>query len=138
MQENEHKMDKQAAQTEKPHASSGTTKGTKSSKQPTAKSTELIIEGASCASCVSKIETSLKALDGVTDANMNFAQRTVLVEGNVDEKLLIQTIEKAGYNAKGRSDASDDQLLEEKEQADLVYYKKLMRNMWVALGLGVP
>uniref|UniRef100_UPI0030F41CD6 copper-translocating P-type ATPase n=1 Tax=Paraglaciecola sp. TaxID=1920173 RepID=UPI0030F41CD6 len=40
--------------------------------------------------------------------------------------------------AKGRSDASDDQLLEEKEQADLVYYKKLMRNMWVALGLGVP
>jgi len=138
MQENEHKMDKGSAQTEKPHASSGTTKGTKSSKQPTAKSTELTIEGASCASCVSKIETSLKALDGVTDANMNFAQRTVLVEGNVDEKLLIQTIEKAGYNAKGRSDASDDQLLEEKEQADLVYYKKLMRNMWVALGLGVP
>jgi Cu+-exporting ATPase len=138
MQENEHKMDKEAAQTEKPQASSGKTKGTKSSKQPTVKSTELIIEGASCASCVSKIETSLKAIDGVTDANMNFAQRTVLVEGNVDEKLLIKTIEKAGYNAKGRSDASDDQLLEEKEQADLVYYKKLMRNMWVALGLGVP
>ncbi len=42
---------------------------------------ELMIEGAGCASCVTKIETALKAVPGVTSAEMNFAQRTVTVTG---------------------------------------------------------
>jgi Cu+-exporting ATPase len=101
-------------------------------------SIELIIEGASCASCVSKIETALKAVDGVSNATMNFAQRTVIVDGKADPSLLIKTIEQAGYQAKVRDNTSDEDLLEEKEQADAAYYKKLMREMWVALGLGIP
>ena len=40
---------------------------------------ELIIEGAGCASCVGKIEAALKKVAGVTQAEMNFAQRTVIV-----------------------------------------------------------
>ncbi|MEQ3620885.1 MAG: cation transporter, partial [Marinobacter sp.] len=34
---------------------------------------ELIIEGAGCASCVGKIESALKAVPGVENAEMNFA-----------------------------------------------------------------
>jgi Cu+-exporting ATPase len=34
----------------------------------------LIIDGASCASCVTKIEKALRAVDGVQSAEMNFAQ----------------------------------------------------------------
>ena len=102
------------------------------------KTQELIIEGASCASCVSKIETALKALNGVTDANMNFAQRTVIIEGDVSEALITQTIEAAGYNVKPRNDASDEDLLEEKGKADEQYYKQLMFKVTIALGLGLP
>ena len=101
-------------------------------------SQDLIIEGAGCASCVGKIETALKEIPGVASAIMNFAQRTVTVEGNVSDVTLINAIEKAGYNAKSSAGATDDELLDEKEQADWKYYKRLMREMKIALGLGVP
>lgn len=103
-----------------------------------APSQELIIEGAGCASCVGKIETALKQVQGVDNALMNFAQRTVTIEGNATTDVLIKAVEAAGYNAKTTGGASDDELLKEKELADAVYYKRLMRDMAVALGLGAP
>ncbi len=99
---------------------------------------ELIIDGASCASCVSKIEKALLSVPGVQSAQMNFAQRTVQVKANVDVTTLIQAVEKAGYNAKVSTSESEEQALDEKEQADWQYYKKLMRDMTFALVLGVP
>ncbi|WP_339772017.1 heavy metal translocating P-type ATPase [uncultured Paraglaciecola sp.] len=99
---------------------------------------ELIIDGASCASCVSKIEKALLSVSGVQSAEMNFAQRTVQVKTNVDVTKLIQAVEKAGYNAKVSTSESEEEALEEKDQADWQYYKKLMRDMTLALVLGVP
>jgi len=99
---------------------------------------ELIIEGASCASCVGKIEIALKNIAGVDKAEMNFALRTVLVTGQVDVNNLIKTIEAIGYNAKSANETTDDQLLDEKEIADQNYYRRLMTQVWIALGLGVP
>ena len=99
---------------------------------------ELIIDGASCASCVSKIEKALLSVSGVQSAEMNFAQRTVQVKTNVDVTKLIQAVEKAGYNAKVSTSESEEEALDEKEQADWQYYKKLMRDMTLALVLGVP
>ncbi|WP_353885272.1 heavy metal translocating P-type ATPase [uncultured Cycloclasticus sp.] len=99
---------------------------------------ELIIEGASCASCVGKIETALKQVSGVSDAVMNFAQRTVTVEGNVTTEALVKAVEGAGYNARISEANSEDELLDQKEQADEAYYKRLMREMTIALGLGIP
>ncbi|PHR96035.1 MAG: copper-translocating P-type ATPase [Oceanobacter sp.] len=100
--------------------------------------TELIIDGAGCASCVGKIEGALKAVSGVQQAEMNFAQRTVSVSGTAPNEALIQAVERAGYNAKVSSAESDSDELDEKEQADLAYYKKLMRETWIALALGAP
>ena len=99
---------------------------------------ELIIEGAGCASCVGKIESALKTVSGVTNAEMNFAQRTVSVTGNALSSELIQAVERAGYNAKISDAASDDEALSNKEAADNIYYKRLMREMTTALALGVP
>ncbi len=99
---------------------------------------ELIIEGASCASCVAKIETALKRIDGVDSAEMNFALRTVSVAGKVAPEVLIKAIETIGYNAKSANDSSDDELLDEKDLADQKYYTSLMRQVWIALGLGIP
>lgn len=101
-------------------------------------SQELLIEGASCASCVGKIEKALNELDGVEQAQMNFALRTVSVTGNVDTNTLIKTIEGIGYNAKSADDSSDEELLDEKEIAEQQYYKKLMQQTWIGLGLGIP
>ena len=99
---------------------------------------ELIIEGAGCASCVGKIEKALSALDGVSKAEMNFAQRIVSVTGSVGSENLIYAIEQAGYNAKTSTAETESDALEEKEQADQMYYVKLIREMSIALGLGVP
>ncbi|NHO63953.1 copper-translocating P-type ATPase [Aestuariicella hydrocarbonica] len=99
---------------------------------------ELIIEGAGCASCVGKIESALKAVPGVESAEMNFAQRTVSVTGNAQADSLVSAVEKAGYNAKLAAAESEDDALAEKEQADWAYYKRLMREMTIALSLGVP
>lgn len=99
---------------------------------------ELIIEGAGCASCVGKIENALKSVSGVENAEMNFAQRTVSVTGTANPSALVKAVERAGYSAKVATSESDGDALEEKEQADWAYYKRLMREMTVALSLGVP
>jgi Cu+-exporting ATPase len=99
---------------------------------------ELIIEGAGCASCVGKIENALKSVSGVENAEMNFAQRTVSVTGTANPSALVKAVERAGYSAKVATSQSGDDALAEKEQADWAYYKRLMREMTVALSLGVP
>ena len=111
--------------------------GNKRTNDPT-HSQELIIEGAGCASCVGKIEASLKNVSGVINAEMNFAQRTVTVSGDVMADKLILAVEQAGYNAKATQGDSEEELLDEKEQADGAYYKQLMRDMIIALSLGLP
>ncbi|XQW83848.1 heavy metal translocating P-type ATPase [Thalassotalea piscium] len=99
---------------------------------------ELLIEGAGCASCVGKIEKALLQVAGVEQAAMNFALRTVTVTGNVKADELIKAVESIGYNAKKTSNLGDEQQLDEKEQAEQNYYQGLMRQMWIALGLGIP
>ncbi len=100
--------------------------------------TRFIIEGASCASCVNKIEAALNNLPRVDRAEMNFAQRVVTVIGDASVSNIIEAVEKAGYKAKLDDSDSEQEALDEKEKADWQYYKKLMREMAVALSLGVP
>jgi Cu+-exporting ATPase len=107
-------------------------------KKHTKEEHHFIIDGASCASCVTKIEKALRAVDGVQSAEMNFAQRSVIVTGNVKDSNLITAVEIAGYNAKVDTSESEEQALDDKEKADRQYYKKLMRDMTIALALGVP
>ena len=99
---------------------------------------ELLIDGASCGSCVNKIESALKQVAGVSRAEMNFAQRTVTVTGTAKQLDLIKAVEQAGYNAKVSTAENEDEALNEKEIADEVYYKRLMREMTIALAVGIP
>lgn len=99
---------------------------------------ELIIEGASCASCVGKIESALKNVPGVQNAVMNFAQRTVSVTGAAQADVLVKAVDKAGYHAKLALAEREDDVLVEKERADRAYYKRLMREMTIALSIGGP
>ena len=97
-----------------------------------------IIEGANCGSCVAKIEKALNSVQGAQNVEMNFAERTVRVEGKACESTLIKAVENIGYSAKPMSNESDQDALDEKAKSDEAHYKKLMRNMILALGVGTP
>ncbi|WP_024591617.1 MULTISPECIES: heavy metal translocating P-type ATPase [unclassified Pseudoalteromonas] len=97
-----------------------------------------IIEGANCGSCVAKIEKALNSVQGAQNVEMNFAERTVRVEGKARESTLIKAVENIGYSAKPMSNESDQDALDEKAKSDEAHYKKLMRNMILALGVGAP
>ena len=98
----------------------------------------LSVPDASCASCVDKIERALTGLEDVQEAAMNLAQRSVTVTGSAEVTRLIEAIEYAGYTAKVAGDPSDPEALDEQEKSDKAYYRRLMRETWVALALGAP
>ena len=83
----------------------------------------LLVENATCASCVNKIESALSAVTGVKAASMNLVQQTVTVIGNVPSDSLIQAIKSIGYQATEINGKSDDEILSDKELADQTYYK---------------
>jgi len=87
---------------------------------------------------VSKIEQALIKVPGVQSAQMNFADRSVMVEGDVSADVVVYAVEQAGYTVRIANDGSDQDAMDEKEQADYQYYKRLMLEMAIALGLGVP
>lgn len=96
------------------------------------------VEGANCASCVGKIEKALKRLPTVTHAEMNFAQRTVNVQGHIAINDVISALENAGYSASVQSDLTEEDALQKRENADWQQYTKHITDMAWALSLGVP
>jgi Cu+-exporting ATPase len=66
------------------------------------------IEGMHCASCAQTIEKSLKKNDNVKSATVNFATKKAYVEGDIDNRKIIETIEKAGdYKAKSEDEKEE-------------------------------
>jgi Cu+-exporting ATPase len=100
--------------------------------------TELSISGASCASCVQKIEDALMGVPGVRSAEMNFADHSAYITANAKVDDLVLAVERAGYGAVVVPRESRAKVIEAKEEADWAYYKRLLRDTYVALGLGVP
>lgn len=95
-------------------------------------STRLSITGMTCAGCVSAVETALASVPGVTQASVNLAERTAMVQGEVNAGLLKQAVQKVGFNAavmQGRA-AEDEKEAHEQAQA-----KQLWKRVWVA---GIP
>ena len=59
----------------------------------------LTVEGMTCASCVSRVEKSLKKLSGVQQATVNLATETATVhsiKGSVTVEQLIEAVQKTG------------------------------------------
>lgn len=99
---------------------------------------ELAIEGARCAGCVGKIEKALRAVPGVTQAEMNFAARTATVKGAVDMDALVAAVADIGYGAEPVEEEAESAHHAAQEEADQAFYKKHLRNTWIGLGLGIP
>jgi Cu2+-exporting ATPase len=63
---------------------------------------DLAVEGVACGGCIRKIEGSVKALPGIVEARLNFANRRLAVdwrEGEADAAQVIATLERIGYRA---------------------------------------
>lgn len=102
----------------------------------TASTVELSIEGMTCASCVSRVEKALNAVNGVSTANVNLATERATVTGTASIESLIAAIDKAGYDAKEIQASIPDQSeqLEKKDQERA----ELKRDLIIATVLALP
>jgi len=105
-----------------------------------AKNTEstrmLLIEGMSCASCVSRVEKALQQVPGVSQARVNLGERSALVLGDADPQQLVAAVDAAGYGAEV---VDNEQERREKQQHSA--RSAMRRFSWqagVALAFGVP
>ena len=90
---------------------------------------QLSILGMRCAGCVSAIEGALSAVAGVDFVNVNFADHSALIRGNVATALLINTVKAAGFDAAVMESYEDPEV---QEKLELLRYKKLMKKAIVA------
>jgi P-type Cu+ transporter len=92
---------------------------------------DIAVEGMTCAACANRIQRTLTKLDGVEQAQVNFAngRATVMHDQTVGDATLRAAIERLGYQAPATSDHDE---AEQRREADL-------RRRWVvALWLGIP
>ena len=89
----------------------------------------------SCAGCVNAVETALRKVAGVTEASVNFAEHTALVEGEVADQQLVQAVTDAGYQAAVLRGAGDE---EQKASQEFAHYRLLVRRALVAGIVGAP
>ena len=70
-------------------------------------STALSIDGMTCATCVGRVEKALGRVPGVVAARVNLATESATIDApGVAPALLIEAVERAGYGAKLKSEAS--------------------------------
>jgi Cu+-exporting ATPase len=103
---------------------------------PATQSFHLLIDGMSCASCVSRVQSALQKVSGVTQARVNLAERSALVMGDVAPESLVSAVKEAGYGAEV---IEDD--VERREKQQKTAQQAVRRFRWqaaVALTLGIP
>ena len=99
---------------------------------------DLAIEGMSCASCVRRLETALKAISGVVDATVNLATEKASVSyfvGATNPSDIEAAVARAGYKARSLEAAgAADNESEAREQE----MGKLRRSLMLAAVLTLP
>ena len=99
-------------------------------------SQQLLIDGMSCASCVTRVQNALQSVPGVTQARVNLAERTALVMGSASASDLISAVEKAGYGAEAIED--DNERRERQQQTAQAAMKRFRWQSALALAVGIP
>ncbi|GGJ98223.1 copper-translocating P-type ATPase [Luteimonas terricola] len=99
--------------------------------------TELAVEGMTCASCVGRVERALQAVPGVSGAAVNLATERATVRGAAAVDALVAAVGKAGYEARAidaGAPAGDDEATARREADRLA----LGRNLLLAVALALP
>ncbi|SEF77199.1 heavy metal translocating P-type ATPase [Vibrio hangzhouensis] len=99
-----------------------------------------LIQGMTCASCVSSVEKALTSVDGVTSARVNLAEQSAMVSTDeLIEKIsprLLTAISQAGYQGELVQDLASSQAQQQKALLDHQAVQK--KNTIVALAVGAP
>lgn len=109
---------------------------------PPASSTQLqiLIQGMTCASCVSSVEKALTQVQGVEKAQVNLAEQSALVFASQDSESLHQAIvasvNQAGYQAEVLQDAATQQ--EKQALQQQAQQKRFKLNALAGLVVGAP
>ncbi len=98
----------------------------------------LSLTGITCASCVLSIERALKAVPGVQQVDVNFAQRsaTVLTNTLITPDSLVNAVKKAGYGASLVDNPEQEEQL--KTQLEQAYYRSLVYKTSFAAIVSIP
>ncbi len=100
----------------------------------------LVLEGMTCASCVSSVEKALTQNPFVDQAQINLAEQTALVFSaqprNIIENALIESVKAVGYSAEFVDDAVTQQQKQQEQQ--LRTQQAFLRNSISALVIGAP
>lgn len=97
---------------------------------------QFILEGMTCASCVSSVEKAVMSVRGVTGASVNLAERTAMVSGNFDPQAVINAVSEAGYKAElsENEQTRREKLAENQAQT----YRTHVRHSAISLAIGIP
>ena len=95
----------------------------------------LSVTGMSCAGCVSAVEDAISSVPGVDSAVVNFAEHTATFSGEAMVDDVVEAIKKAGYGAAIMRGIADEQ---EKEAAELLFYRQLLKKTVVAGVVALP
>ncbi len=104
----------------------------------TTRSMDLAIEGMTCASCVGRIETALKAVPGVVDATVNLATEKASVRyfaGATNPSDFEAAVRRAGYQARPLEAAGAAEHESEAREQEM---GKLRRSLMLAAVLTLP
>ncbi|WP_130834273.1 copper-exporting P-type ATPase CopA [[Erwinia] mediterraneensis] len=96
----------------------------------------LLIDGMSCASCVSRVERALQQVAGVSQARVNLGERSALVLGSADPQTLVAAVEEAGYGAQFVADEGERR--QKQQQSARQAMRRFSWQAALALLLGVP
>lgn len=99
------------------------------------KALRLSILGMNCAGCVGAVESALRAVEGVREASVNFADHSAKVSGHAAPDLLIKAVQDAGYDASITEGMENP---EQQEAKELQRYLQVMKKAKVAALFAIP
>ncbi|RDX37917.1 heavy metal translocating P-type ATPase [Vibrio campbellii] len=101
---------------------------------------QMLIQGMTCASCVSSVEKALTNVEGIEKAQVNLAEQSALVFATQDTEALhqaiVQSVKQAGYQAEILQDAATQQ--EKQAAQQLAQQKRFKLDAIAGLVVGAP
>ncbi|EHI9242481.1 copper-translocating P-type ATPase [Vibrio vulnificus] len=107
---------------------------------PSTETINLLIQGMTCASCVSSVEKAMLAVSGVNKAQVNLAEQSAIIFAESNEANLIEavisSVKQAGYQAEVVLDA---ELTQQKQAEQLAQaQRKHKASAFAGIALGAP
>ncbi len=91
------------------------------------------VTGMSCASCSSRVERAVSALEGVDLCAVNLLLGTMQVEGSATDEAIVAAVRAAGYGAFAENGGNTSPKKEEKDEEALNLKRRLLSSLFLLL-----